>query len=556
MKWKKVFHTIGITPSDYIKRFALPVLFMGIAFVVVMRVAFPSLIEGYIKLIIYFIPVIFIMLILFYPLSVYESSKRDINNNIHYYITQMGVLATSQMQLKELLYRLSQNEAYGYLAKETEKIYMLMNDWNLSFAKACRFIARRTPSEIFADFLDRFAHAVDSGEDVEAFLKREQKVVMNDFDTMYKDALHSIDLIREIYVSMVMALLFIVSFALLLPVLMGVNAENMMIGAIIMFIGVEALLVYFAKVRVPKDKIWHTLDIDTEATRKLRISLPYSIIGVLIVAILLLVWNKLPVTIEVAAVLTPFLITGTIASKEESRIKRLDDNFASFIRSLGASAGARGGMINESLGQLIYHDFGPLTKDVRDLYKRLMTRINKMRSWEFFAAGTGSNLIERFGTIFAEGTHLGGKPEVIGDIIGDNVMVINSLRKLRYSISSNLVGTLYGLTAGIAFTMYLTLAIVDMLSEIFENINVPPGMDIGIPITSASSMNVELLSFLIMSMLVGHSFLSALLMRVVDGGHFSNTYNHFVGLLWASAICAEATIRLSKPLLHMKLVSL
>jgi len=82
--------------------------------------------------------------------------------------------------------------------------------------------------------------------------------------------------------------------------------------------------------------------------------------------------------------------------------------------------------VNESLRQLIYHDFGPLTQNVRELYKRLNTRINKIRAWEYFAAGTGSNLIERFGTIFAEGTHLGGKPEVIGEIIGDNVMEINS----------------------------------------------------------------------------------------------------------------------------------
>lgn len=554
MEWKKAFHTMGITPSDYIKRFAFPVLLMGIAFPVIMLM-FASLMEGYLKLIFYSIPIIFLMLIIIYPMSVYESSKRDINNNIHYYITQMGVLATSQMQLKQLLHKLSKNEAYGYLAKETEKIYMLMNDWNLSFAQACRFIARRTPSEIFADFLDRFAHAVDSGEDVETFLKREQKVVMNDFDTMYKDALHSIDLIKEIYVSMVMALLFIVSFTLILPIIMGINVENMMIGAILMFLGVEVMLIYFAKVRVPKDKIWHTLDINTEAIRKLRLSFPYSIMGILIIAILLLIWGRLPVTIEIAAVLTPLLITGTIASKEENRIKRLDDNFSSFIRSLGASAGARGGLINESLGQLIHHDFGPLTKDVKELYKRLMTRINKMRSWEFFAAGTGSNLIERFGTIFAEGTHLGGKPEVIGDIIGDNVMEINSLRKLRYSSSSNLMGTLYALTAGIAFTMYLSLAIVDMLSSIFKDIEVPPGMDIGIPITSATSMNVEFLSFMIMTMMVGHSFLSALLMRVVDGGHFSNTYNHFVGLLWTSAICAEVTLKLSQPLLHMKLVT-
>jgi flagellar protein FlaJ len=394
---------------------------------------------------------------------------------------------------------------------------------------------------------------MDSGENVELFLRSEQKVVMNAFDTMYKDALHSIDTLKEIYMSMVMALLFVVSFAIILPVIMGMDANFLMIGSIVMFMGTEILLVYFAKLRVPKDKIWHTLDIETDADRKIKFSFPVSIFLCFLISIPILMWNKLPITIEIAAILTPLLITGRVANIEENKIKRKDDNFASFIRSLGASSGARGGLVNESLRQLIYHDFGPLTKNVRELYSRLNTRISKIRSWEFFAAGTGSNLIERFGTMFAEGTHIGGKPEVIGEIISDNVMEINSLRKLRYSSSSSLTSMMYGLTAGIAFTMFLSLTIVMMLTKVFTEANMPEGVDIGISISAAAGMNFDVMTFLIMGMLVGHSFLSAILIRVVDGGHMFNIYTHFVGLLWVSAICAELTIKLSGPIITMGL---
>ncbi|TRZ87004.1 MAG: hypothetical protein D4R88_10020, partial [Methanosarcinales archaeon] len=160
----------------------------------------------------------------------------------------------------------------------------------------------------------------------------------------------------------------------------------------------------------------------------------------------------------------PFALTGYFARKEEELIKRKDDNFAAFVRALGSTAGARGGIIRDSLRNLTYHDFGPLTPDINELYKRLETRINKIMSWNYFAAGTGSNLIERFGTIFAEGIDKGGKPEAIGDIVGDNFMRIVSLRKLRYSLATSLLGEVYGLTGGIAFTMFLTLAIVKMLT--------------------------------------------------------------------------------------------
>lgn len=548
MNSKILFHVLGTSQKDYIIRFALPLMAMGILFPVLIIILAPDLVTGNIKTVVYLIPLALLFVILFYPFSVYQNKKIQIDQNMHYFITHMGVLSTSQMSRKELFKRLSENDAYGYLAEETGKIYMLMDDWGLSLARSCRFIARRTPSELFADFLDRFAHAVDAGEEIEDFLRTEQKVVMNDFDTMYKSALHSIDLVKETFTSMIMALIFLCSFAIIMPILTGMDATMLMVGAIILFAGTEALLVYFAKLKVPQDRIWHTLDIVTKADKTIKISFPISILACMIVSIPVIFLLDLPITISLSIILTPLLFTGQVASREENRIKRKDSNFASFIRSLGSSAGARGGLINESLRQLTYHDFGPLTHDVTELHKRISSRVDKMKSWNYFAAGTGSNLIERFGTIFAEGTHIGGKPEVIGKIISDNFMHIVSLRRLRYDSSSSLVGIMYGLTAGVAFIMFLSLSIVDVLNNIFVDAAIPEGMDVGLSI-GAGGMDVALLTTLLMGMMVLHSLLSSLLIRVVDGGHFFNIYTHFVGLMWVSSICAEAALSSVAPIL-------
>lgn len=548
MNQKILFHVMGISQKEYIIRFVIPIMSMGIIFPVVMVLVAPDLLQGNLRIIMYLIPVMLLFLVMFYPFTVYSNKKLQIDENMHYYITHLGVLSTSQMSRKELLKRVASNEAYGYLAEETDKIYMLMNDWGLSFAMACRFIARRTPSELYADFLDRFAHALDAGENLETFLKTEQKVVMNDFDTMYKAALHSIDLIKETFVSMVMALVFLASFAIIMPILTGMDATLLMVGTIFIFVGTEFLLVYFAKMKVPRDRIWHTLPIETQADRAIKISFPISLLLCMIVSIPVIFLLDLPFTISLSIILTPLVLTGQIASKAENRIKRKDNNFASFIRSLGSSSGARGGLINESLRQLTYHDFGPLTKDVTELYTRISTRIDKMKSWNYFAAGTGSNLIERFGNIFAEGTHIGGKPEVIGEIISDNFMHIVSLRKLRYNSSSSLVGIMYGLTAGIAFTLYIALSVVGLMNSIFTTADIPEDMDMGLFLGSAG-MDVALVSSLLMALLLFHSLISALLIRVVDGGHFFNIYTHFVGLLWASSICGEMAIRSSGSLL-------
>jgi flagellar protein FlaJ len=548
MNKKILFHVLGISQKEYMIRFAIPIMSMGILFPILIILVAPDLVQGSIRTIIFLIPVMFFFIVIFYPVTVFQNKKLQIDQNMHYYITHLGVLATSQMSRKELLKKVASNEAYEYLADETNKIYMLMNDWGMSLAQACRFLARRTPSDLFADFLDRFAHAIDAGESLETFLMTEQKVVMNDFDTMYKDALKSIDVIKETFVSMIMALVFLASFAIIMPILTGMDATLLMVGAIFLFSGTEALLVYFAKMKVPKDRIWHTLPIETKADRAIKLSFPISLLGCMLVSIPVIFMFDFPVTISLAIILTPLVLTGQIASKAENQIKRKDSNFASFIRSLGSSAGARGGLINESLRQLTYHDFGPLTKDVTELYTRISTRIDKMKSWNYFAADTGSNLIERFGNIFAEGTHIGGKPEVIGEIISDNFMHIVSLRRLRYSSSSSLVGVIYGLTAGIAFTLFVSVSVVGLMSSIFITSDIPEDMDIGLYI-GAEGMDVALVTTLLMGLLFFHSFFSALLVRVVDGGHFFNIYTHFVGLLWISGICGELSLRSCAPIL-------
>ncbi|KCZ71131.1 archaeal flagella assembly protein J [Candidatus Methanoperedens nitroreducens] len=545
---KVLFHCLGISKKNYIKKYVIPVFAISILFPLLMLILVPSILYGYMLIAMLLVPFALLTIVVLYPISSLEGKKKEIDNNIHYYITHMGVLATSQMTRVDILHLLSKTEAYGYLARETGRIYALIRYWHISFPVACRFIAKRTPSVLFSDFLDRMAHATQAGEDFEDFVISEQTVVMNDFMTMYKDSLNSIDMIKEMFISMSMSLIFIVAFAIIMPIITGMDAKLLVAGAVAIFLGTELIILMYAKTKVPTDRIWHTLEIETTADRRIKWSMPISLMLCIILTGILIAYPILPTTIMFAVSLTPLLLTGIIARNEENKIKRFDDNFGAFIRSLGGSSGARSGLIIESLKELVPHDFGPLSKNIANLYKRLKIRLNTTRAWEHFAAGTGSNLIERFATMFVEGTTVGGKPDVIGDIISKNFMRILSVRKLRYSSAASLIGVLYGLTAGIAATMFLALSIISMLSNLFSNI-VVPSLDIGISIATVVNMDIDLLTNILMIMMAGHSLMSAMLIRVVDGGHHFNTYTHFVGFVWVSALSAEFTMRAMGPLL-------
>ncbi len=45
-------------------------------------------------------------------------------------------------------------------------------------------------------------------------------------------------------------------------------------------------------------------------------------------------------------------------------------------------------------------------------------------------------------------------------------------------------------------------------------------------------------------MLIFNAFISSLVLRVADGGHFGNSYLHFTALLWVGAITGTLTERL------------
>lgn len=550
MSYEKAFKNIGMEPKVYAKKFALPIIVFGFLFSIILLTLFPDLFAGATKYIPMLIPVICIFFALSYPLTILAAKASRIDNNMHYYITQMGSIATAETPRIDIVRIVSENQDYQELAEETKKIYDLVSVWHLSLADACRFTSKRTPSIIFEDFLDRFAHALQSGEDVKTFLFAEQSVVMNEYESMYMGALYVVEIIKELFVSLVMSLIFMASFAVIMPVITGMNAELLMGIVVLVFLVTDIVMVMFTKSKIPKDPAWSQSKTMTENKLKLYRSVPISIAGCIIMFIAVSLYGKIETSIAVAMVITPLVYTGHVSRSIEKAIRRKDENFPAFIRSLGSSAGARGGVIDDALKALRAHDFGPLTKDVDSLYKMLVTRIDKFSSWEYFASNTGSNLVQRFSVMFVEATNLGGQPEVIGDIIATNFHKIVTLRKKRSQSAGSLVGVLYGLTGGIGFTMYISLGVVGLMQDMFTAVEMPPGMSMGM-VLYTNIGSIETLSNMVMLIMVGHSLMSALLIRIVDGGHMLSATTDFVIMVWISGASAVVTMSGVSSLLNL-----
>ena len=532
---KKAYAALNMPPARYVAQFVLPLVGTGVAVVVILRLFAPMLFSGIFAGLIYAIPLYFALLAAIYPYTVAEGKKNEINNNIHFFITHMGVLATANIPRGEIMRMLGEKKEYGALAEETRKIFTLVDAWNMSLAEACRFISKRTPSDIWSDFLDRFAYSIESGEDLEMFLKNEQVVVMEDFATVYRGALYEVENMKGLFNSMMMSVIFVVIFAILMPVITGIDGTFLMGGAVFLVMCIEVAFVYFIKAKAPTDPIWHATKIETSLSRALKKALPISLASCLVlVAIALGVVDHWPIAILIAIGLTPLAYTGFIVGREEEKVKRRDDNFAAFIRSLGASTSARGGQVTETLRHLQTHDFGPLTPDIRQLYARLNLRVDDEKAWHYFAADCGSNLIAKFSNMFVEGVKAGGKADAIGRIISENFVGIVTLRKSRYQTASNFKGLLYGLVAGMAFSLYVGVGIVAMLKRIFTEVQLPEDT----PFASFLnfSFDVAVIGFLIIILMLAHSMASGLMLHIADGGNYFRTYFDLPIMFWIAAV--------------------
>lgn len=547
---------LGIEPKRYIRFILLPSLAAAIAAYLFAIIYVPRLGLGLFSILFYSLPIFIFLPALLYPKIIEVRFRNDIENNIHFYITHLGVLSISEIDRKEMMKILSERKEYKALAEETRKIYLLMAKWKISLAQACRFIAKRTPSKLFADFLDRMAHEIDSGEDFKVFIKREQKVVMEDFATLYNGKLYSVDIFKEIYVSIILSLSFFAAFGIIMPFLTGLNVMFVMYLIVIFFFIAEIGVIVYLKAVAPQDPLWQTSGEYTSVDRKLYRLFALSMVVFLVVFTALLFANyvygliSLPFSFIMALSITPLLIPGIAAKKEEKMIKDKDKNAPSFFMSLGASASARGGNILETLKYLTAHDFGALTEDVRALYKRLKTRINKRRAWEKFAISTNSNLIYRFTDMFVEAINLGTDPIDAAEIISENFITINNLRARRSQSASSFIGIAYGVIVGIAFALYISFGVVESMNSLYSSLQIA-GEVVGAILHTVPPEDLSALSNLITLLLMAHAIMATFAIKIIDGGRFMAGLIHTVGMSWVAAISGYASQMAIKSLLGL-----
>ena len=534
----RLYHSFDIPWRKYILLYVIPAVGGTIAISMYIFLSFPRLLFP-LNYVIYAIPAFGVLFSLLFPLVKGERRKIEIERYMHLFITRMAVLASTQLPRKEIFRILSEVKEYGALSDEIEKIYNLVEYWNLSLPDAARVVAKRCPSIMLADFLDRLAHSAEAGEDFEKFLEKERKVVLETYAIKYEAALEQLDVYKEAFVAILISMLFFAVFVAILPMFAQIDATYLLYLTLLAFVVVESVMLYAIKVRLPEDEVWHgRKDIRAPAEVKLLKVLPFIYILVLLLFIATLAMGLSPY-VAVSISLLPLFYPGYIVHSAESDLINCDENYDAFIRAVGSYVEAKGSDVM-AMERLRKHDFGKLTKYIDTLYRRLLTRIDKRKAWNFFAAETGSNLISKFTDMYVTGIEMGGNPTKISRIISDAYIRMIGLRKKRYQSATNLTGILYGLMVGMAFALYTTFVLMKMMASMINYYPVDLTKYIKIPLLSAK-FPIETASIVFLALLVIHALISSLMIKVVSGSHKHSIYLHFSMLTWIGVVVAYLT---------------
>lgn len=522
-------------------------------------------------------PIITALAAIAFPLIEVQRSATLIEKEMHMFITRMGILSLGEVGAKSIFDILKQMSDYGELAAEVKRIETLVDKWHTSLPEAARIVAHQSPSPLWTDFLDRMAFSIEAGQPIDEFMRAEQETVAEQYTTLYDTRLESVDTMKEIYVSLVSAGLFALVIAGIHLVLFEVGTPDaepiemfsrirflLLAGFIFTIVQIGAVFAF--RSTIPEDQTFARDEMDTPFRINFRRSflIAGSVTTLLSVIMTLVVisnwnvlsdqWDKFGLLIF-AIPLTPMLFPSLMIRREEGMVLRRDETYPDFIRALGGTAQARSAEPSATIKALRGIDFGRLDSSIDRLEKRLSTRIDSDRAWDYFNADTNSSVISRYMRIYIEGSQSSGRPAETAEMVSRSVGSLLSLRRRRGLSASTMWGVAIGLLIASVTSLNVTISIVLQLGDAIAGVasglvdtDVSALSDFGggvaLPVMEdASSVGENIRMFkIVVSILILIQILAVSLIATrLRGGGFTSALGQSISFLWIAGLTSLLT---------------
>ena len=575
--WQITLLRLGMPFTQYLIIFALPATILALIVGGFVSYSAGTSLELFPKLILTILfPIITLAAVLLYPLSNTSKLATEIEQDMHMFITRMGILSLGEQAERGMFDILKDMKDYGALANEVQAIETLVTKWHTNLPEAARIVGRQSPSPIWSDFLDRMSFSVEVGQPIGEFMRSESETFESQYQTLYDARLEQLDTLRETFVSLTTTgmLLLVVSGLHLVLFQVG-DGTNDLIAIIIRaryVIGASALFAFLQfgawflfTLVIPDEPLFARHSFNTKHKINLRRAwiaatflVTFESLGFLYVLVtsdfgsLLLTNWKYYGLFMIALTMTPFLLPSILVSREEVKVRRRDEAFPEFIRAFGGTAQARSAEPSAMIKALSSIDFGALSSSINQLEKRLAMRIDSDYSWDWFAADNNSMMVSRFTRVFLEGSQSSGEAGTVGDLVSQSTAGLLALRNRREISAGTMRGVSYGILIAMIIALNITIEIVAGLGEQIAEVAAgllssgasgagAGDLAVGLPVltdTAGVEQNILVFnmtsSFLIIVVIVVLGFITAR----IKGGGFTLSLGQMIQMMWVAAIAS------------------
>ena len=239
------------------------------------------------------------------------------------------------------------------------------------------------------------------------------------------------------------------------------------------------------------------------------------------------------------------LPSGVLAWRDNGRLSRLDQEGATFIRSLGHITASLNSTMSVAMAKIDRRSLGALEPYVHRLQVRLRRHIQTEKCWDAFRDEVGSALLNRTTRMFVEGISVGGPPERVGAIASAYAMD-SALMRARRSVTAAPFAFLcmplhFAMTALMVFVFELMRSFNDKIITMTQALdgNAAGGVQATMPALPVfQGQDMGLLNLVTLAALVAMTISNALAPSFALGGHPLN------GALYGGMTCVMTGLNL------------
>jgi flagellar protein FlaJ len=366
-----------------------------------------------------------------YNIRDYILEKKKMEQDLLLMYTYMAAITTASVTRPEIFQYTS--ERFEYIpSRYIAKVQRLVAGWGHSYASGLRAIADRCRNETLQSMLHRYANAIDSGVPDDDFIGTELSSIRSIYRNTFEQGIELLKKWGDAYIAMLLstalvAIILMISVAIYAPE--GIDATLNTSYFIILVISVFGLTIMYRA--VPDDPRTHGLaeicSKEQEIIRRLE-RLVVPITAAIALVLILLGVNAGIIFLLVGLLLMPLGIIGYI---DDVNVINRDNDFATFIRSLGSVMEGKGITTADALQEVDRKSLPYLEPFIDSVALKLNLGLDEAGSWRKFIGETGSYLIYKYMNIFRDAVTLGGSPDQIGKIVGSSMLEQVLLRRKR-----------------------------------------------------------------------------------------------------------------------------